>query len=183
MEIVWYTAMSMDGRIAGNGDDLSFLESIANRDEALAAFPKFLASVDGAILGGGTLRWLLQEDHGWPHGDLPTWVVTHDAALLDAVGKTAAPMRRIEGDLGVMLREMEAAGVTRAWLCGGGDIAGQLLALGRVDEIEVTIAPMVLGAGPALFGERPIDAPPFELVECGAFAGNAVRARWRRKRT
>ena len=28
MRVTWYTAMSMDGRIAGAGDDMAFLETV-----------------------------------------------------------------------------------------------------------------------------------------------------------
>ena len=35
MRVTWYTAMSMDGRIAGAGDDMDFLSSIDGTGEVL----------------------------------------------------------------------------------------------------------------------------------------------------
>ena len=94
MEVVWYTAMSMDGRIADADDDLSFLESIGERDPAGdGEFGTFLESVDAVVVGAGTMRWLLRGGHGWPHDDLPTWLVSHDRGLLEQIGKTRSPLR------------------------------------------------------------------------------------------
>ncbi|MGC4115829.1 MAG: dihydrofolate reductase family protein [Myxococcales bacterium] len=181
MEIIWRTAMSMDGRIATAEQDLGFLETIQDQEAALADFPAFVASVDAIILGATTLRWLVRQGHGWPHGDKPTYLVSHDAALATAV-TSQLPLRRVEGDLRGLVEGLEASGAKRVWLCGGGDVAGQLLALGRIDEVEVTIAPVALGSGPALFDHPSLALRPFRLVACETCAGNAVRIRWRRER-
>ena len=37
------------------------------------------------------------------------------------------------------------------WLAGGASVANQYLAAGLVDEIDLSIAPMVLGGGERLF--------------------------------
>lgn len=182
MELVWYTAMSMDGRIASADDRLDFLDTITEHDTATGGFEAFYASIDAIVVGAGTLRWLVRGGHGWPHGEKPTWVVTRDAALVAGLGDTAAPLRRAEGDLRAMVVELEASGARRVWLAGGGGLAGQLLALDRVDEVIVTIAPVALGAGPALFGDRALDPRVFEVTDCRAIAGNSVVIRWRRKR-
>lgn len=183
MEIVWYTAASMDAKIATRDESLAFLDTIGEHEESHRDFPEFLATIDAVIVGGATLRWLLNGGHGWPHGDLPTWLVSRDASLVGRVGETKAPFRRVEGALEPMIREIEASGAKRVWCSGGGDIAGQLLALDRIDEVCLTIAPVALGAGPSLFGASPIALDrPFSLVECRPFAGNAARLRWRRAR-
>ena len=67
-----------------------------------------------------------------------------------------------------MLTGIEAARHERVWLCGGGDIAGQLLRLDRVDEVIATVAPTVLGAGPALFDGPDLPLRRFRLEECRA---------------
>jgi hypothetical protein len=115
MRIIWYTAMSMDGRIASAEDSLGFLELIGpsegpsegdQRDE----WGEFIGTIDAVILGASTLRWLIAGGHGWAHDDLPTWLVSHDESLVDQVGETRAPLQRVEGSLDEMLRGIEAAG-------------------------------------------------------------------------
>jgi len=181
MHVVWRTAMSMDGKLATADHDLGFLETIEKQDESLADFSQFVATVDSILLGAETLRWLLRGGHGWPHGDKTTWLLSHDAALVNRVGPTAQPLNRRE-DVQQALAEMEASGARRVWLCGGGNLAGQVLALDRIDEVEVTIAPVALGDGPALFGAMPLPERTFQVADCRIVAGNAVLVRWMRTR-
>ena len=180
--VIWYTAMSMDGRLADGRDSLDWLGAIAPYEGSETEFSAFLATVDAAIVGASTLRWLLRGGHGWPHGDLPTWLVSHDPGLVDGVGPTEAPFTRVEGDLGPVFEAIAAAGHRRVWLCGGGDVAGQALALDRIDEVVVTIAPVALGAGPSLFEAFPLPSRRFRLADCRDLGGGAARLVWHRER-
>ncbi len=183
MRVVWYTAMSMDGRIAGAGDDMSFLDTIGSDGEPDEAWTEFIAGIDAVLIGGATLRWLVAGGHGWPHGDLPTWLMSHDEQLRVAVGETERPIHQRSGDVAAVLDEIEAAGHERIWLCGGGDVAGQVLAADRVDEVVVTIAPTVLGAGPALFDAPKLPQRRFSLVEARPYGTTgSVRVEWVRDR-
>jgi riboflavin biosynthesis pyrimidine reductase len=180
VHVVWETAASLDGRIASPQHDLSFLDAIDTAGEG-GDFTAFLGTVDAVLVGASTLRWLVGQGHGWPHDDLPTWLLSHDEALAESVRPTRAPLRRIEGDVAAALDEIEAAGHERVWLAGGGDVAGQVLALDRLDEIALTLAPVALGGGPAIVDALELPERRFELVEC-APAGNAARVRWLRRR-
>lgn len=181
MHVIWYTAMSMDGRIADGQDSLDFLDTIGDSDDGGGGFAEFIASIDAVIVGASTLRWLLRGGHGWPHGDLPTWLVSHDPSLAVAAAGGSAPLHRVEGALDGMFAGIEAAGHRRVWLSGGGSVAGQALALDRVDEVVVTIAPIAVGAGPSLF-DGPLPPRRFKLVECRAAGGDAAAVRWLRDR-
>jgi dihydrofolate reductase len=123
MQLIWYTALSMDGRIADGQDSLDWLEAIGPYEGSGTEFHAFLATIDAAVVGASTLRWLLRGGHGWPHGDLPTWLVSHDPGLVDRVGPTEAPFTRVEGNLEPVFEAIAAAGHRRVWLCGGGDLA------------------------------------------------------------
>ena len=198
MHVIWFTAMSMDGRIASVDDSLDFLDTIGPEPQPGGAstradlapapetgsddFGSFLESVDAVIVGASTLRWLLRGGHGWPHGDLPTWLITHDTELAARAGPTAQPLRTVSGSLETAFAEIEDRGHRRVWLSGGGDVAGQALALDRVDEVAVTIAPTVLGAGAALFDAARLPLRRFRLVECRAGSGGEVHVRWLRAR-
>jgi riboflavin biosynthesis pyrimidine reductase len=181
MEIIWFTGMSMDAKLATAEQGLEFLDAIEQDDASLAVFSDFYASVDAIIVGAGTLRWLIAGGHGWPHGEKPTFAVTHDAALVASVGPTSAPLRRFE-DVRAMLDELRASGATRVWLSGGGVLAGQLLALDAIDVVDMTIAPLALGSGPSLFGTLALPPRAFELERCERSGRNAVRVVWRRRR-
>ena len=72
--IVYYAAMSLDGRISGPDHDLSFLQTA--RRAGGQRLRGFYAGVDSLIMGART--WDFMVRHGsWPYGDKPTWIVTH----------------------------------------------------------------------------------------------------------
>ena len=82
-----------------------------------------------------------------------------------------------------MLDEIAASGHERVWIAGGGTVAGQALAADRVDEVILTIAPTVLGAGPAVFDHPALEPRRFALAECREYGRGAVRLRWLRAHT
>ncbi len=53
---------------------------------------------------------------------------------------------------------LAAAGERDLWVMGGAPVASPLAAAGLLDELHVTVVPVVLGAGKPLF-ETPIERP------------------------
>ncbi len=144
MRIVYYVAASLDGRIAGPEHDLAFLETLSS-EAGDHGYAEFFAGIDGLIVGASTYEFLTA--HPWPYGDRPTWLVTHRDDLPDIEG---ADVRRFAGDVSELVAELEAAGRERVWLLGGGNLAAQVLAIDRLDELILTLAPTFVGRGPAL---------------------------------
>ena len=76
----------------------------------------------------------------------PLFVLTH---RLDEVAETGF---RFVSDLGTALGEAaEAAGDGDVSIGGGADVIRQALAAGKVDELVISTAPVILGAGKRLF--------------------------------
>jgi dihydrofolate reductase len=173
--VVYYAALSLDGRIAGRAHDLSFLETLARGPEG--DYEDFYAQVDSLILGGGTWEFVVR--HGsWPYGGKPTWLVSRSHAPDEL--PEARPVEPFAGDLAELLRLIDGRGLRRTWLVGGGDLAGQLLAADLLDELILTYAPTLVGAGPALAdGDFPLRG--FELTEVARW-GAGARLRLERRR-
>jgi dihydrofolate reductase len=160
MRIVYYVAASLDGRISGPDHDLAFLETLST-DAGDHGYADFFAEIDGLVVGASTYEFMTR--HSWPYGDRPTWLVTHRDGLPDIEG---ANLRRFAGDVRDLVRELEDAGLERVWLIGGGNLAAQFLAADRLDELILTLAPTLVGSGPALAdGELPLRR--FRLVSVG----------------
>ncbi len=173
--IVYYAAMSMDGRIAGPDHDLSFLQTLEGGPEN--DYEDFYETVDSLIMGGGTWEFMVR--HGsWPYTDKPCWLVSRSHTPDELPG--AEPVETFAGDLRELVQEIESRGLKRTWLIGGGDLAGQLLAADLLDELILTVAPTLVGAGPALAdGAFPLRR--FTLVESSPW-GSGVRLRYERRR-
>jgi dihydrofolate reductase len=144
MQVVYYVAAGLDGRIAGPEHDLAFLETLST-EAGDHGYADFFAGLDGLVMGAGTYEFMTA--HTWPYGDLPCWLVTHRGDLPDIEG---ADIRRFAGDVSALVEELEAAGLQRVWLIGGGNLAAQFLAIDRLDELILTLAPTFVGRGPAL---------------------------------
>ena len=74
-----------------------------------------------------------------------------------------ADVRFVSGDVSLVVNEIrEAAGTQDVWVVGGGDVAGQFLDCGALDELVISIAPATL-AGGALLLPRNVGADRLKL--------------------
>jgi dihydrofolate reductase len=141
---------SLDGFIARKDNSVSWLDSsgsvyeagVSISDEEAAAFAK---TIDCYVLGSRTYEHALEL--GWPYGDTPAVVVTGR--------KWPSARKSVEfysGDLKTLVDVNLASRYRNIWLVGGAMLCQRFLELGLVDEIALTIAPVLLGAGLRLFG-------------------------------
>ena len=143
---------SLDGFIARKDNSISWLDStgvyeagVSISEEEAAIFAK---GIDCYVLGSRTYEHALEL--GWPYGDTPTVVVT---------GREWPPARKsvefYAGDLKTLIDVKLAPRYRNIWLVGGAMLCRRFLELGLVDEIKLTIAPVLLGEGLRLFGSMP----------------------------
>jgi len=102
----------------------------------------------GAILSG---RRTFDIAGGWKHGhpiDVPIFVVTHDAPTQ---GTWSPRVSFVTDGLDRALERAQlAAGEQNVGVCAA-SLAQQLLRGGKLDEIQVSVVPLLLGAGVRLF--------------------------------
>ena len=111
---------------------------------------------DTVVLGARTHQPALDAGltSGYPH--LDQYVVTHRALPED-------PTVTVERDDPVgLVRRLKQRPGKDLWLCGGGDLAGQLAE--EIDELHLKVSPVVLGAGVPLVG-RGASLPAMALVD------------------
>jgi dihydrofolate reductase len=141
---------SLDGFIAKKDNSVSWMDSdgsvyaagVSISAEEIAAFVK---AIDCYVLGSRTYEHALEL--GWPYGDTPVVVVTSR--------KLPASRKSVEfysGDLNALMVEKLAPRYRNIWLAGGAMLGQRFLELGLVDEILLTIAPVLLGDGLRMFG-------------------------------
>ncbi|HEV2273772.1 MAG TPA: dihydrofolate reductase family protein [Acidobacteriaceae bacterium] len=105
----------------------------------------FVKAIDCYVLGSRTYERALEL--GWPYGDTPTVVVSSR--------EWARARENVEfysGDLRELVEAKLAPRFRSIWLVGGARLCQGFLSLGLVDEIRLTIAPVMLGDGLRLFG-------------------------------
>jgi dihydrofolate reductase len=145
-KIQYYVASTIDGFIADEHDDLSWLLQFG-MDDFSAGYERFFARVGALVLGATTYEWVLREGGGWPYGSVPTWVLTHRELELP----DGADVRFASGPVEPIAdAAVAAAGSRNVWVIGGGPVAAQFHAAGRLDELLVTYMPVALGRGKPL---------------------------------
>lgn len=171
-ETAAFLGMSLDGFIAGPNHELDWLERGGGPPED-HGFAAFFASVDALLLGRRT--WdVVRAFPTWPYGEKPVHVLSHRP------GEAGYGERFLAGAPGAVLERLGAEGVRRVYVDGGA-VVSQVLSAGLLDELTVSILPVVLGAGIRLFQE----AGPerwLTLASSRPFAGGMVQLRYLARR-
>ena len=130
-------AMSLDGFIAGpNGEaDWIVIDPEYN-------FAELWAQFDTALMGRRTYQAALARLGKSAFNTMNTFVASRTLDPEDYPGATIFPELNPE-----RLQSLRAQSKKDIWLFGGGALFAQLLAMGEVDTVEVTIIPVLLGAG------------------------------------
>lgn len=166
---IWHchVAVSLDGRIArpdGSVDDWLAADHPAED----FGFDAFLAGVDAILMGRATYD-TVRRFGDWPYPGKPTTVLT--TRPLDDPPPAGVEAR--SGDLAAVVAELEARGHGRIWIEGGGQVVRSMLAIGKLDVLELAVIPIILGDGIPLFppgtGELKL-----RLVRCEAKAKGAL---------
>lgn len=169
--IVFDTATSFNGFIADEDHSLAWLFQVAGGDHPDGGlFPSEAAVM---VEGSTTYEWVLAESdilahpEKWAefHGDRPTFVFT----TRDLPVPAGADIRFVSGPVAEALPAIrEAAGDGDIWVVGGGDLAGQFLDAGALDEIALSVAPVALTGGAPLFPRR-VESSRLQLASAAAF--------------
>lgn len=164
----YYTATSIDGFIADQNNSLEWLFAASSTDNPNDRFATFFAGVGAMTMGATTYEWVLEHDQLLEHptkwqemyGDTPCWVFTH-RHLPPIPG---AALSFVRGDVTPVHEKMvQASDGKNVWVIGGGDLAGQFLDRGLLDEVHLKMAPVMLGAGAPLLPRR-LDAADLALL-------------------
>jgi dihydrofolate reductase len=144
--IIYDVAVSADGFIAGSGGDVA---AFPHDGAVVVDYQACLATYAHVLMGRGTYEFGYR--FGLPPGANP---YPHAGAIV--VSRTLA----LPPDTAVGLwRDMPRAAIAdlkfRAtgpiYLCGGGQLAAALLAMGQIDRLRLKRAPILLGGGTPLF--------------------------------
>lgn len=143
--VILYIAMSLDGYIAGEDDDLSFLDGYEHVKLVQSSYGDLMAHIDTIIMGRKTYDWILKM-LSWPYEGYQTIVLTSTPIDSPYATMVSASIDRVMSDL----KEKDGKDI---WLVGGGQLASQFIKKGLVDEMVLAFIPKLLGKGIPLFQE------------------------------
>ncbi len=139
-----FIACSLDGFIAGPDDDLSWLPEPSDDDHG---FGDFFAQVGALLMGRRTYEVLEGFDGPWPYETRPVLVAT----TRPLPSPSQPTIRPVAGTIEEMCDWARQSAGDRDVYLDGGAMIRQALDAGLVDELTLTIVPVVLGQGTTLF--------------------------------
>jgi dihydrofolate reductase len=178
----YYCASTLDGYIAEADDTIGWLTgyqgSYSGKDAkpAEGAYDRYYDDVGALVMGSATYGFVLDEVDEWPYKGKPTWVLTsRDLPRPEGQG---VDVRIVSASVRELHPEMlAAAGGGNLWVVGGGEVASQFADEGLLDEVLVTVVPVVLAAGKPLFARR-LPGGPMQLAGVRAFDSGMVELRY-----
>ena len=190
---LYYAAATLDGYIAEADDTLGWLLGYEGSYEGEDAEPgpmsgggsyeQFYDGVGALVSGSTTYEFVLDhmdEESSWPYAGKPYWVLS--SRDLRAPGGEGADVRVANAAVADLHEEMlAAAGAKNLWVVGGGNVASQFADAGLLDEIHVTVVPVVLGEGKPLFDRR-LPGGPLQLLGSRVFETGMTELRYAVKR-
>jgi dihydrofolate reductase len=172
-----FVGASLDGFIAGPNDELDWLAGGGGGEpESPDSFGPFFAQIGAVLMGRRTYDVVRGMSIPWPYGETPMLIATHRP--LPAGRPT---VRAASGTIEQLVAEAKQAAGARDVYVDGGQLIRAALDAGLVDELTVTVVPMVLGAGLPLFAGA-ARRHPLELLSERRVAGEAVELRYRPRR-
>ena len=170
--LVLYIASSLDGYIAKPGDDLRFLNLVQKEGEDYG-YAAFIAAVDTVIIGRKTYDWIIQQVPEFIHADKITYVLTRSTRPANE------NTRFYSGSLPELVRQLKQEEGKIIFCDGGAEVVTELLQHDLIDEIILSLVPVLVGEGTRLFKDgRPEQV--YELVSAKSFDTGLVQLHYKR---
>jgi len=158
MDITYYVATSLDGFIAREDGDVSWLDELSI-DMADTGYDDFFANIDGLVMGRNTYDFIFNYG-SWPYEDKPSWVCT--SRDLEALESANLKIVKAADDA---IKEAESNGLKHLWLVGGGKLASSYLEKGLLTHLIISEIPVKLGSGIPLFANHKLEDLSAEKTE------------------
>ena len=171
-----FIATSVDGYIAKPNDDLSFLKLVEKEGEDYG-YAKFTETIDTLIIGRKTYDYVVREigSSHYDNGDREVYIITRNPR--PKVGRT----NFYTGDPGDLVRQLKSGEGKDIYCDGGAEVIHELLKQDLIDEMIISIVPILLGNGTRLFKDgRP--EMSLEMVRIETFDTGLTQLHYRRKR-
>jgi dihydrofolate reductase len=178
----YYCASTLDGFIADTDDRIDWLQKYGGSFEGegtepiKGAYDRFYEGVGALVMGSVTYEFVLGELPEWPYAGKRTWVLS--SRELPRPEGEEIDVRIVDAKVPDLHDEMvAAAGERNLWVVGGGNVASQFADAGLLDEVLVTVVPVVLGEGKPLFDRR-LPGGPMKLTGTRVFDSGMVELRY-----
>jgi len=177
MSNIVFIATSLNGYIADKDGGVDWLHSIPNPENLDMGYVNLIDRIDALVMGRKTLEKVCSFDCDWPYSK-PVFVLSNSIKSIPEgyEGKTEL----INGILSEVIEAIHQKGYKHLYIEGGVTVQS-FLKEDLIDEMIITVIPILLGGGIPLFGELPIPME-FEHMMTEVFLNAMVQNHYRRKK-
>ena len=172
-----FIATSLDGFIAGENGELDWLESIPELNQIDTGYVGFTSQIDALVMGRKTFETVCAFDIEWPY-QKPVFVVSN--SLTEIPEKLIDKVFLVKGSLTEILEQIHQKGFHQLYI-DGGQLIQSFLGEDLIDEMIITIIPILLGEGIPLFTTLPKQLK-FECIKSTLFLDKVVQNHFVRKK-
>ncbi len=172
-----FIATSIDGYIADKNGGLDWLHSIPNPGNLDMGYIEFTSRIDALVMGRTTFETVCGFDMDWPYKQ-PVFVLSNTLKKIPEDYKNKAFL--VKGILTGIIEQIHQKGYRRLYIDGGATIQG-FLKEDLIDEMIITVIPILLGGGTSLFSELPKELE-FECTGSKVYLKKIVQNHFRRIR-
>ncbi|TGE33411.1 dihydrofolate reductase family protein [Desulfosporosinus sp. Sb-LF] len=171
-KVMLYIAMSLDGYIARENNDISWLDIVEDPGEDYG-YGKFVQDIDTVIMGRKTYEKVISFGIKFPYKGKKCYVISRTkTGYEESVEYYSESLEDLIADL----KNKEGKDI---FIDGGSEIVNELLKSNLIDEFAISIVPNFLGSGIRLFKEG-ILGQRIELISSKEFKTGLVQL-WYRK--
>ena len=158
-KIILYIATSLDGYIADINGNIDWLTKFGFTNKMQSFYDKFYNNISTVIMGNKTYQQIINElsPKTWPYKEKNTFVYTKSKF------ENKKNIFFINKDIIEETKKLKQTSNENIWLVGGSEIVNTLLKENLIDEIIISIMPVLIGTGIPLFKNVKSD---FKLSYC-----------------
>lgn len=143
-QAILYIASTLDGYIATENDDISFLSIVETPGEDYG-YADFIKTIDTVIMGRKTYDKVLTFGGDFPHRDKKCYVISRTKKGSDK------NVEFYNGDLKKLIDDIRKKEGKNIFIDGGAELVFELMKENLIDKFIISIIPYLLGRGKQLF--------------------------------
>ena len=169
-KVVLYIAQSLDGYIARENNDISWL-SVVERDNEDYGYDDFIKSVDTVFMGRKTYEKVLTFGMEFPHKGRRCYVLSKTLRGADE------NVQFFSGDIDDLITKIKEQKGEDIFIDGGSEVVREFRDNDLIDEYVISIIPILLGKGIRLFRETETQNN-LKLVDSKIFVSGLVQLKY-----
>jgi len=171
-KVVLYIAQSLDGYIAREDNDISWL-SVVEHDNEDYGYDDFIKTVDTVFMGRKTYEKVLTFGVEFPHKGRTCYVLSKTLKGADE------NVQFFSGSIEDIITKIKVQKGENIFIDGGSEVVREFRDKDLIDEYAISIIPILLGKGIRLFRETDTENN-LKLVESKIFDSGLVQLKYER---